>query len=239
MHDRRMFLQAGAALALPAIGGVLLTRERGIVEAACAACADDPVSAETMRQFKEAIRALTRSGKGEHARRAASALRVMAVNGKARNLDADFRHAVKREVTTYGRDNVLMRPFDHGQFAATAREFGIAPAPEVRATTLAERRQALDALLAGGITAHIERAAEFFEAAGARLDARGPVRRVQTKDEWIKICRDLQTLISTSEAAMIVACLLGGPFACAYFSGYYLGVKLYYETQTECSRWVG
>jgi hypothetical protein len=239
MHDRRMFLQAGATLALPVIGGVLLTRERGIVEAACTTCADDPVSAETLRQFKEAIRALTKSAKGEHARRAASALRVMAVNGRTRKLDAEFRRAVDREVKTYGRDNVLMRPFDREQFAATAREFGIVPAPEVRTTTLAERREALDGLLSSGITAHMERTAEFFEAAGAHLDTRGPVQRAQTKDEWIRICRDLQIYISTAEAAMIVACLLGGPLPCAYFSGAYLGAKLYYDTQTECSRWVG
>lgn len=240
MHHRRMFLQAGAALALPAIGGALLARPRGVVEAACATCADDPVAAEAMRQFRAAIRALTKAAKGEHARRAAGALRILAVNGRAKNLDAEFRAHAARELDTYGRDNVLLRPFDHEQFTALAREFGVTPAPALRSTlTLAERRQALDALLTDGVVAHIDRAAAFFEAAGSDLDARAPLRRVQTREEWIAICRDLQSLISISEATMIVACLLSGPVACAFFSGYYLGVKLYYETQTECSRWVG
>jgi hypothetical protein len=132
-----------------------------------------------------------------------------------------------------------MRPFDREQFAATAREFGVDPAPEVSTTSpLAERRQALDALLAAGVTSHMERSADLFAAIGAQLDAKGPVQRIQTKEQQIQMCRDLQGYIATAEAAMIVACLLGGPLTCAYFSGVYLGAKLYYETQTDCSRWL-
>jgi hypothetical protein len=239
MQTRRMFVQAGAAFALPVVGGVLLTRERGIVAAACTTCADDPVSAEAMRQFKAAIRALGKSAKGEHARQAAAALRVMAVNARARNLDAEFKRSAQREVSTYGRDNVLMRPFDREQFVATAREFGIVPAPELREIPLAERRQALDTLLSTGVTPHLDRAAAFFEAAGADIDRRGPVRHVQTKEEQIAICRNLQTYVSTAEGLAIIACVLWGPVACAYFSGAYLGAKLYYDTQTDCSRWLG
>jgi hypothetical protein len=235
-----MFLHAaGAALSVPVIGSVLTYPDFGRAEAACGSCGDDPVSAEALRQFKAAIRGLTKSANGEHGRQAASALRVLATNGKARNLDAEFRRAVTRELTTYGRDNVLMRPFDREQFAATGREFGVDPAPELATTsTLAERREALDALLKEGVTAHMERSAELFAAIGAQLDARGPVQRIQTKEQQIQMCRDLQTYISTAEGAMIVACLLGGPLACAYFSGVYLGAKIYYQTQTECSRWV-
>lgn len=240
MQGRRMFLHAaGAALSVPVIGSVLTYPEFGRVEAACGSCGDDPVSAEALRQFKAAIRGLIKSAKGEHGRQAAAALRVMATNGKARNLDAEFRRAVKRELKTYGRDNVLMRPFDREQFAATAREFGVDPPPELVATpTLAERRQGLDALLNEGVTVHMERAAELFAAIGAQLDARGPVQRVQTKEQQIQMCRDLQTYISTAEGAMIIACVLGGPLACAYFSGVYLGARIYYETQTDCSRWL-
>jgi len=238
MQTRRMFVQAGAALALPAIGGVLLTRDRGIAAAACTTCADDPVSAEAMRQFKAAIRAFKRSAKGEHARRAGAALRVVAANARERNLDADFRRAAQREVNTYGRDNVLTRPFDRERFAAIAREFGVTPAPEVRMTTLAERAQALDELLSTGIAAYMERGAEFFEAAGAQLDARGPVQQVQTKEEQIAMCRNLQNYVFSTEVAMILACLLGGPFACAFATGVYLGAKIHYETQTDCWRWL-
>jgi hypothetical protein len=240
MHGRRMFLHAaGAALSVPVIGSVLTYPDVGRVEAACGSCGDDPVSAEALRQFKAAIRGLTKSAKGEHGRQAAAALRVMATNGKARKLDAQFRSAVARELKTYGRDNVLMRPFDREQFAATARGFGVDTPPEVSSHgSLAERRQALDALLATGLTAQMERAAEVFTAIGAQLDARGPVQRVQTKEQQIQMCRDLQTYISTAEGFMIIACILGGPLACAYYSGVYLGARIYYETQTDCSRWV-
>lgn len=238
MQNRRMFLQTGAALAVPVVGGVLIGRPRDSVQTTCTTCTDDPVSAETMRQFKAAIRALAKSSKGEHARQAAAALRVLAANNRSRNLDAEFRRAVEREVTTYGRDNVLMRPFDREQFAATAREFGVVPVPDVRTTTLAERRQALEALLSTDLSVQMDRAAEFFESAGARLDARGPVQRVQTKEEQIAMCRGLQNHVLVSETAMIIGCLLGGPITCAFLSGYYLGAKLYYETQTDCSRWL-
>jgi len=241
MHRRRMFLHAaGAALAVPVIGSVLTRPDYGRVEAACPSCGDDPVSVEALRQFRAAIRGLSKSARGEHARQAAGALRVLAANGKARNLDAEFRRAADREVKTYGRDNVLMRPFDREQFAATAREFGVVPAPDVRMNVdLAERRQVLDILLTAGVTVHIERAAAFFEAAGAQLDTKGPVQRVQTKEEQIAMCKDLQTFINTAEGAMIVACVIGGALACAYFSGVYLGAKIYYQTQTECSKWLG
>jgi hypothetical protein len=240
MHGRRIFLHAaGAALTVPVVGGVLTTRNSATVEAACPSCGDDPVSAEALRQFKAAVRALTRTAKGEHARRAAAALRVMAVNGRARNIDAEFRRAVDQEVRTYGRDNVLMRPLDREQFTAIARDFGVVPAPELSTTTLAERRQSLDRLVTSGIAGHLEQAVAFFEAAGADLDAKGPLQRVQTKEQQIQMCRDLQTFINTAEGAMIVACLVGGVIACAYFSGVYLGAKIYYETQTECSKWVG
>lgn len=240
MQGRRMFLHAaGAALSVPVIGSVLTYPDFGRVEAACGSCGDDPVSAEALRQFKAAIRGLIKSAKGEHGRQAAAALRVMATNGKARNLDAEFRKAVKRELKTYGRDNLLMRPFDREQFAATARELGVDPAPELSTSfSLAERRQALDALLAAGVTSHMERSANLFAAIAAHLDARGPVQRVQTKEQQIQICRDLQTYIATAEGLMIIACLLGGPLACAYFSGAYLGAKIYYDTQTDCSRWL-
>jgi hypothetical protein len=241
MHGRRIFLHAaGTALAVPVIGSVLTHPDLGRVEAACPGCGDDPVSAEALHQFKAAIRALSKSAKGEHARQAAAALRVIAANGRAHKLDAEFRRAVEREVKTYGRDNVLLRPFDRQQFAANAREFGVVPAPELRIdVSLAERRQTLDALLAAGVTAHIEGAAAFFEAAGAELDAKGPLQRVQTKEEQIQMCRDLQTFINTAEGAMVIACVIGGPLSCAYFSGVYLGAKIYYETQTECSKWLG
>jgi hypothetical protein len=63
------------------------------------------------------------------------------------------------------------------------------------------------------------------------------VQRVQTKEQQMQVCRDLQIFISTAEGAMIIACLIGGPGACAYFSGVYLGAKIYYDTQTDCSRW--
>ena len=238
MQNRRTFLQAGAALAVPVVGATLIGRPRSIAEAACTTCTDDPVAAETMRQFKAAIRGLAKSSKGEHARQAAASLRVMAANSRSRHLDAEFRRAVEREVTTYGRDNVLMRPFDREQFVATARDFGVVPAPDVRTTTLAERRQALEALLSADLSAQMDRAAEFFEAAGARLDSRGPVQRVQTKEEQIAMCRGLQNHVLVSETAMIIGCLLGGPLTCAFLSGYYLGAKLYYETQTDCSRWL-
>jgi hypothetical protein len=240
MQGRRMFLHAaGAALSVPVIGSVLTYPDFGRVEAACGSCGDDPVTAEALRQFKAAIRGLTKSAKGEHGRQAAAALRVMATNGKARNFDAEVRKAVKRELKTFGRDNVLMRPFDRDQFAATAREFGVDPAPELSThRTLADRRKALDALLASGVVAHMEHSAAVFDAIGAQLDARSPVQRAQTKEQQIQMCRDLQTYISTAEGLMIVACLLWGPIACAYFSGAYLGARIYYETQTDCSRWL-
>ncbi len=240
MHGRRMFLHAaGAALSIPVIGSALSYPDFGRVEASCGSCGDDPVSAEALRQFKAAIGGLTKSGKGEHGRQAAAALRVLATNGKARNLDAELRKAVKRELKTYGRDNVLLRPFDREQFAATAREFGVDPAPELSTpSTLAERRRWLDTLLAAGVTSHMERSAELFASIGAQLDARGPVQRVQTKEQQIQMCRDLQTYIATAEGFMIIACLLWGPLACAYFSGAYLGAKIYFDTQTECSKWV-
>jgi hypothetical protein len=240
MHGRRMFLHAaGAALSVPVIGSVLSYPDYGRVEAACGSCGDDPVSAEALRQFKAAIRGLTKSGKGEHGRQAAAALRVLAAHGKARNLDAEFRTSVRRELKTYGVDNVLLRPFDREQFTATAREFGVEQPPQLTTNaTLAERRQSLNALLATGVVAHMERSADLFAAIGAHLDKRGPVQQVQTKEQQIQMCRDLQTYISTAEGLMIVACLLWGPLACAYFSGAYLGAKIYYETQTDCSRWL-
>jgi hypothetical protein len=241
MHDRRMFLHTGAALAVPLLGGAFIRRQSDVGPQSCTECADDPVSKEALRQFKLAVRSLTKSAKGEHARNAGAALRIIAAHAAARNLDAEFRRVVTRDVRIYGRDNVLMRPFDRDQFVRTARELGVDPAPELLTNaTLAQKRQALDTLVSVGIAAHMERAAAFFEAAGTSLDARGPVQLVQlTKEEQIAICKGQKDFLFQSEIMMIAACLFMGVVACAYFSGVYVGARYYYDYQTDCAKWLG
>lgn len=240
MQSRRLFLHTGAALAVPIMGEALIRRQTTAPPAPCTECPDDPVSVEALRQWKASIRSLVTSAKGEHARQAGAALRILAANAAARNVDGDLRGTIGREVRTYGRDNVLMRPFDRNRFARTAAEFGVSPAPELlTAPTLDQKRRALDSLASRGAAAHLQHAAEFFDAAAARLDARGPLRSVQTKEDEIAYCKGAQNFVFSAEVMMITACLVGGPIACAYFSGVYVGARYYYDYQTDCKKWLG
>jgi hypothetical protein len=234
--SRRLFLGRTFAAAVPLAVGIPTLAPRPGAQASCASC-DDPVAAEALRQLKAAIRGFAnRSATGEHGRQAAGALRIMVVHSRAQNADARFRRVANEEIRIYGRDNVLIRPFDQEQFASAAREFGVAP--ELRGTNMSARRQALDSLLQGGVTPHLLRAAEFFEAAGATLDDdAGHVRRIQITKEQQQYCAGLRAYVDNTEAIMTVTCLLTGISpACGFAMGVYIGARLFYNSYSGCNR---
>jgi hypothetical protein len=234
-----MFLHTGAALAVPLIGGALAGRQLPAPEDGCGTCGDDPVTAEALRQFRAGVRA-QKAGKGEGARQAAAALRVIVANGKARNLDEEFRRALQREASIYGHDNILTRGVDAKTFDGHAREFGFTPAdlrsldlPASAPVDLDRGRRILDRLLADGITPFLEYAAHAFDAVGGALDARSSFRRVQTKEQQQAYCQGLKDWMSTAEVLMVLGCLLG-PVSCAYWTGVYLGARAHYYWYADC-----
>ena len=232
MHTRRAFL-----VSVPAVsGGIIALGREPEATSSCQSCADDPVAAEAMRQLALAIRGLAEAPRGEHARQAAAALRVLAANGKAKNLDARLRSALQTEVRTYGRQNVLHRELDPGQFRAAAREFGVAP-PELLGVDARRRGKALDLLLAAGVTPVIADAANFFDRSGAHLDAQyANIRPAQTTKEEQQYCAGLRDYVSNLEGIMLVTCVLAPGAACAFAVGAYIGARIYYDNYSGCPR---
>lgn len=222
-----MFLHRGAAFGVPLRAGTPLQPHAGTDRPAGLGGDEDLVAAEALRQFRTGVRAQI-EGRGEGARQAASALRVMAAHARAQGLDDQFRRMLQREVETYGRDGVLWRHISPARVAADAREFGLDPAPGLVSPDMATRRLVLESLLTLGITPHLLTAAEHFDRAGAHLDARGTSARGQVAGGEALPGAGVREWVSRAETAMTIACFSPSAATCAFFAGIYVGARIHH-----------
>lgn len=135
----------------------------------------DPVVDQLLVEMKRSVRALSKGSSGEHTRRLASSLRLLAAWGGANQLDVRVKDTLRSVVAREGRQALLRRNVDRAMFRAEAREFGFdgtsaVPLPEFPAPDGAARERAVNALLAGDVTAQWKKSADTLDAIAAALD---------------------------------------------------------------------
>jgi hypothetical protein len=140
-----------------------------------ATVARDPVAIQLIAEMKRAVRGLSKAPSGEHTRRLASSLRLLAAWGVSNQLDARVKETLRGVVGREGRDAVVRREVDSAMFKAEAREVGfdgmsVVPLPALPSVDYAARQRVVDDLLANGVTAHWRALADTLEAAAATLD---------------------------------------------------------------------
>ena len=109
--DRRVFVGSVAAgLPLLAGGGAtpaFAQRQNG------AARIQDPVVDQVLSDMKGAVRSLSRGGSGEHTRRLASSLRLLAAWGATQQLDARVKETIRGVVAREGRQALAAQAAIH------------------------------------------------------------------------------------------------------------------------------
>src|SRR5262245_40424371 len=88
------------------------------------ATVNDPVVGQLLAEMKRAVRGLSKAPSGEHARRLASALRVLSAWGASTQFDARVKETLRGVVARDGREALLRRDVDFAMFKAEARELG-------------------------------------------------------------------------------------------------------------------
>ncbi len=168
---RRVFV-GSVATGLPFfVGG----RELALAQQVTAGSATDPVAIQLIADMKQAVRGLSRGPSGEHARRLASSLRLLAAWGSSNQFDTRVKETLRGVVAREGRDALVHRDVDLAMFKAEARAFGfdgtsVVPLPVLPPVDDATRQRVVDDLLANGVTAHWRSLADTLEAAAKSLD---------------------------------------------------------------------
>jgi hypothetical protein len=139
------------------------------------ASATDPVAIQLIADMKRAVRGLSREPSGEHARRLASSLRLLAAWGASNRFDTRVKETLRGVVAREGRDALVRRDVDPAMFNAEARAFGfdgtsVVPLPVLPPVDDATRQRVVDDLLANGVTAHWRSLADTLETAAKSLD---------------------------------------------------------------------
>ena len=231
--DRRVFVGSVAAgLPLLAGGGAtpaFAQRQNG------AARIQDPVVDQVLSDMKGAVRSLSRGGSGEHTRRLASSLRLLAAWGATQQLDARVKETIRGVVAREGRQALLRRNVDRAMFRAEARVLGFdarsnVPVPEPPAVDDATRQKIVDELLTDGVTARWRRVADALDAAAAGLDRQAAMRAggatlvAQTDPS---ICRMINQELSYLSIQMVFWCapwFYWVPEPCGLATSAYMGV---------------
>ena len=218
MHSRRVFLGSSAALGL--VGAATMFRVKAQDHDHRSS---DPVVAALQQELLESVKMLAAGiHGGEPARRMASALRVAAAAGVAREFDARLRAAVRRQ----GRDELLRRPIELTRLEAELRKFGV-EAPPLRMPTYAESAAALERLADRGVASLLSGAIGQFMEMGTVLDRqRGGIAQVALQEDQ---CESARRELTAIETMMIVACLfaeLDFGMACFFLSGVYIGMRV-------------
>lgn len=230
---RRVFVGSVAAgLPLLAGGGATLAfaqRQGG------AARIQDPVVDQLLSDMKGAVRSLSKAGSGEHTRRLASTLRLLAAWGASQQVDARVKDTIRSVIARDGRQTLLRRNVDRAMFRAEAGALGFdtrsnVPVPEPLAVDDATRQKIVDELLTDGVTARWRRLADTLEAAAAGLDRQAALRAggatlvAQTDPS---ICRMINQELSYLSIQMVFWCapwFYWVPEPCGLATSAYMGV---------------
>jgi hypothetical protein len=230
---RRVFVGSMAAgLPLLAGGGATLAfaqRQSG------AARIQDPVVDQLLADMKGAVRSLSKAGSGEHTRRLASSLRVLAAWGSSRQLDARVKDTIQGVIGREGRQALLRRNVDRMMFRAEARVLGFdaqsnVPVSEPAVIDDATRQKIVDDLLTNGVTGRWRQLADTLDAAASALDRQAALRAggatlVAQVDP--SICRMINQELSYLNIQMVFWCapwFYWVPEPCGLATSAYLGV---------------
>src|SRR5262245_29796306 len=162
---RRVFVGSVAAgLPLLAGGATLALAQRQ----SDAARIQDPVADQLLTDMKGAVRSLSKAGSGEHTRRLASSLRLLAAWGASRQVDARVKETIRSVIAREGRQALLRRNVDRAMFRDEARMLGFdarsnVPVPEPLTVDDATRQKIVDELLTDGVTARWRRLADALD----------------------------------------------------------------------------
>jgi hypothetical protein len=195
----------------------------------------DPVALELIAEMKRAVRGLSKAPSGEHTRRLASSLRLLAVWGTTNLLDARVKETLRGVIAREGRDVLVRREVDLAMFKAEAREFGFdgtsaAPLPSLPSVDYTARQRVVDDLLANGVTGRwravadtLETAANAFDRTASRRSA-GMTLVAQTDPS---VCRMIQQEMYNLSIQMAFWCapwFYWVPEPCGLTTSAYLGV---------------
>ena len=139
------------------------------------ALATDPLAIQLIADMKRAVRGLSRAPSGEHARRLASSLRLLAAWGASNQFDTRVKDTLRGVVAREGRDALVRRDIDPAMFKAEARTLGfdgtsVVPFPVLPPVDDAMRQRVVNDLLANGVTAHWRSLADTLETTATSLD---------------------------------------------------------------------
>jgi hypothetical protein len=223
MQSRRVFLGSAAAAGIgSAVGGGAFLLDAGVMSAQQHGHDGktlNPMFDLFIRESSAIRREIRRSGvRGEHARRHALAVRMLATHGRETRLDDLVRESVRQLIRDRGREAILQAPVDHEKAVDELRAHGAVnpeELPDANRLTREQRLAALTGLLRDGITPFLMREADLIERAATELDRYGrtngsAVIRVAlgqqqpTKEECLTAWR---IQIMMKEAAAIYFCM--------------------------------
>lgn len=232
---RREFM-AGSLVGIPFL---LSQQVLSAQKATAAETGPDPVLEEIQLQLIGSLNDMERTP-ADAARRHAMALRMLAALGAKEGYDKQFGDALRRAIRARGREALLAeRPDLENQSSAYVKELarqGVRisqPDRFSRQLPLDTQRKskALDALLAGGIVAAWRQQADTLYSIASDLEALRPARQ-PTKAE--QKCEEIQGQLYQFELLVFVACVFGGPIACATTTASYLIWKGYAGSTYNC-----
>jgi hypothetical protein len=229
---RRVFVGSMAA-GLPLLAGgaslAFAQRQNGGVRI------QDPVMSQLLTDMKGAVRNLSKASSGEHTRRLASSLRVLAAWGASQQYDARVKDTIRGVIAREGRQALLRRSVDRAMFRAEARDLGFdvrssVPLPDPAVIDDATRQKIVDDLLTNGVTARWRQVADTLDAAAAALDRQAALRTggatlvVQTDPS---ICQMINQELYYLNLQMVFWCapwFWWAPEPCGMATSAYLGV---------------
>jgi hypothetical protein len=200
-----------------------------------AAAATDPVAIQLITEMKRAVRGLSQAPSGEHARRLASSLRLLATWGASNQFDARVKETLRGVVAREGRDALIRRDVDPAMFKAEARELGFdgasaVPLPAFPSVDYASRQRVLDDLLANGVTAQWRALAGTLETAASGLDrmasrrSAGMTLVAQTDPSICRMIQQEMYYLSVQMAFWCAPWFYWVPEPCGLTTSAYLGV---------------
>jgi hypothetical protein len=198
-----------------------------------AAKVQDPVVAQLLADMKRAVRGLSKAPSGEHTRRLASSLRVLAAWGASNQFDARVKDTLRSVVAREGRQALLRRNVDPAAFKAEAAALGFdraaaVPLPPVASVDYATRQQIVNDLLANGVTARWTKLAEALENSAIALDRQASTPRgitlVAQVDPGCAMIREQLNYLSVQMVFWCAPWFWWVPEPCGLATSAYLGV---------------
>jgi hypothetical protein len=195
----------------------------------------DPVALQLIAEMKRTVRGLSKAPSGEHARRLASSLRLLATWGASNQFDARVKETLRGVITREGRDALIRRDIDLAMFRAEAREFGFdgssaVPLPALPTIDYAARQRVVDDMLANGVTGHWRALADTLETAASALDrtasrrSAGMTLVAQTDPSICRMIQQEMYYLSVQMAFWCAPWFYWVPEPCGLATSAYLGV---------------